>query len=116
VGTSGVYIGSYSVPQGVQVSRANVTMSLSASTTSPKVGQNVTFSWQMEPFVENANVTLSYQVDNSTLVSIKNFIQNTPSMNYTWQVTVPGTFKIVVTYVGNENYNPSTASIMLKTS
>jgi dolichyl-diphosphooligosaccharide--protein glycosyltransferase len=116
LGTSGIYIASSSTPQGLKVKRANVTMSLSASTTTPKVGQNVTFSWQMEPFVENANVTLSYQTDNSTLVSIKNFIQTTASMNYTWTVTVSGTFRIIVTYVGNENYNPSTASIILKTS
>jgi dolichyl-diphosphooligosaccharide--protein glycosyltransferase len=116
LGSTGVYLDSSSAPQGLQVSRANVTMSLSASTTTPKVGQNVTFSWHMEPFVENANVTLSYQVDNSTVVSIKNFIQTTSSMNYTWKVTVPGAFKIIAAYVGDQDYNPATASIVLKSS
>lgn len=116
LGTQAVYIESTSEPQALDVEKANLAITLAASTTAPAVGQNVTFFWRMNPFVEDANLTLSYTTDNRTFVKIKSFIATSPSMNYTWKVTVSGTFRILITYGGNENYNPTSASVILKTS
>jgi dolichyl-diphosphooligosaccharide--protein glycosyltransferase len=116
LGTEAVYAESTSEPQALDVKKANLAITLTASTTAPAVGQNVTFFWRMKPFVEDANLTLSYTTDNSTFVKIKSLTATSPSMNYTWKVTVSGTFRIIITYGGNENYNPTNASVILKTS
>jgi hypothetical protein len=38
-----------------------------------------------------------------------------PSMNYTWKVTATGSFRIVIGYAGNDNYNEAVASLLMKT-
>lgn len=106
-GLEGLYVESNSDPQPLEVKKASVTLKLTASSTTVPVGQDVTLHVQMEPFVEDANVTLSYTVDNKTYTKITSFIMKSPSMDYTWKVTVLGSFRIVVTWNGNENYNPA---------
>jgi len=105
LGAPGNYIESSTQPQLLDVLRANATIRLSASTEKAVVGQDVTLSWQMDPFVKDANVTLAYTVDNRTFTPIKSFIMTSPTLNYTWKVSVQGQFRIVVVWSGNESYN-----------
>jgi hypothetical protein len=71
----------------------------------------------MEPFMKDANVTLAYTVDNKTYTKISSFTMTSPTMNYTWKVTMAGSFRIVVIWNGNENYNEAMSApvIMNKT-
>jgi hypothetical protein len=75
------------------------------------VGQNVTVTVQMSPFVSGANVTVSYSLDNKTFVPITNVIMSSPTMNFTWTVNVSGSFILIATWPGNGNYNPATAIV-----
>jgi hypothetical protein len=113
LGRADVYLESTS-DQALQVNKANVELTLKASTTNPSLGQDVLLTWNMSPPVTGANITLSYTSDNSTFVKIKSFIMTSSSMNYTWKVAARGTFQIVVTFAGNDNYNTATASIIMK--
>jgi hypothetical protein len=115
LGRPAVYLEATS-DQALVVRRANVTLGITASTTNPTHGQEVLLNWHMEPFVSGANVTLSYTSDNVTFVKIKSFIMSSSSMNYTWAVTASGSFRIVVTFVGNENYKEATASLIMKSA
>lgn len=116
LGVAGTYAEAVSAAQPLEVEKTNVKLTLTTSTTTPAVGQNVTFVWTMEPFAQNGNITLSYTTDNSTFVRIKSFTATSPSMNYTWKVAVSGTFRIVVTLATDNNYNSASASVILKTS
>jgi len=116
-GTEGVFVESSSDPQPLVVKSRNVTLGLRASTTTATLGQNVTFYWTMEPFVQNANVTLYYTYDNRTYEKIQSFLATSPSMNYTWKVTASGTFSVVVQFSGNENYGQAvSAPVIMKVS
>jgi hypothetical protein len=113
LGIEGLYLESSSA-QEVVVNKANVTLTLKASTTNTALGQDAVLSWHMAPFVSGANVTLSYTTDNQTFVKIKSFLMTSPSMNYTWKVARSGTIRIVVTFAGDNNYNQATASLIMK--
>jgi hypothetical protein len=69
----------------------------------------------MRPLVNGANITLVYTSDNKTFVKIKSFIMTSPSMNYTWKVTATGSFRILIGFAGNDNYNVAVASLLMKT-
>ena len=115
LGTEGIFVQSTSDPQQLEVRRLNITMTVRASTTTATLGQNVTFYWNMEPLVKGANVTLFYTLDNRTYQKIKSFIMTSPSMNYTWKVTVSGTFRVLIAFGGNENYYEAlSAPVMMK--
>jgi dolichyl-diphosphooligosaccharide--protein glycosyltransferase len=110
LGSPGSYIDSTTQPTFLTVNKANATLVLSASTTTASVGQNVTLTWRMQPYVIGANVTLGFTLDNKTYYPIKSFIMTSASMNYTWKVNVPGQFMIVVVWNGNDNYNLVTSA------
>lgn len=117
LGEEGSYVASTSDPQPLVVRGLNVTMTLRASTTTAVLGQNVTFYWQMGPFIKDANVTLFYTIDNRTYQKINSFIMTSPSMNYTWRVTVSGTFRVIIGFPGNGDYNESiSAPVIMKVS
>jgi dolichyl-diphosphooligosaccharide--protein glycosyltransferase len=116
LGVQGEYIASLSNAQALVVSKANVALTLTASTTSPTVGQSVIFTWQMQPLISNANITLSYTADNKTYVNIANLLMNSSSMSYTWKVGAAGTFRIVVSFAGDKDYNASAAFLIVKTA
>jgi len=116
IGFIGQYVESASDPQPLLVRKANATLTLSASTTSVTLGQNITFYWTMDPFVENANVTISYTLDNETYTKIKSFIMTSKTMNYTWTVNVSGTFQVVITWAGNQDYNEVTSTPVIITT
>jgi hypothetical protein len=114
-GSEGITVESASDPQTLEVKRLNATLTLSSSTTSATLGQNVTFSWTMDPLVKDANVTLFYTLDNRTYQKIQSFIMNSSSMSYTWKVSVSGTFRVVIGFPGNDNYNESiSAAVIMK--
>ncbi len=102
--------------ENLLVKKANATITLTASTTTPAVGQNVLLNWHVEPFVSGANITISYTSDNKTFVKIVNLIMTSSSMNYSWKVTAPGTFRIVVTINEDKNYNLTATSLIVKTA
>ena len=112
-GTEGRYLESTSEPQPLDVLKASATVRLSASTTTASVGQNVTLQWQMNPFVKDANVTLAYTMDNNTYTAIRSFLMTSPTMDYTWTVTVQGQFRIVAIWNGNDNFNETASAPVL---
>ena len=114
LGVQGTYVDSAAV-QDLVVNKANATITLTASTTSPTVGQNVLLNWHVEPFVSGANITISYTSDNKTFVNIANLVMTSSSMNYSWKVTVSGTIRVVVSINGDNNYNVTAASLIVKT-
>ena len=105
LGFQDFYVESASDPEPLEVKKANATLTLTTSTATPTLGQNVTFSWHIEPFVSEANVTLQYTLDNQTYTKIKSFIMTSTSMNYTWKVDVSGTFQVVVVLNATRDYN-----------
>lgn len=110
LGLETAYVPSASDPVALVVEGATVTLSVKASTTNVTLGQNVTFSWKMDPYIPDANVTLFYTFDNKTFVPITSVIMTSPTMEYTWKVSVSGTFTIVVGFRGDQNYSPAVSN------
>jgi len=113
LGVQGVYLESTS-DQTLTVNKANVSLTLTASTTNPAAGHNVTFNWRMQPFDSGANITLYYTLDNKTFSKINTFIMTSPSMNYTWTVPFSATFRIWAVFAGDDNYNQATTILAMK--
>lgn len=113
LGSEGIWVDSASDPQPLEVRKENVTLTLRGSTATATLGQNVTFYWDMQPLVQGANVTLFYTLDNRTYQKIKSFIMDSPSMNYSWKVAVSGTFRVVIGFPGNDNYNLAVSSAVI---
>lgn len=86
-------------------SRRTATLTLTASVSTVPVGQNVTFQFKMSPFVQGANVTLVYSLDNKTALPIANLVMTSPSMSYSWKVDIKGTFWVRLIFQGSQNYN-----------
>jgi len=115
-GLEGAYVESSSDPEPLDVRKANATLKISASTTTVRIGDNVTLYVQMDPFVQNANVTVSYSLDNATFIPIKSLIMESSSMNFSWRVNVQGTLIVRVSWTGNRNYNEVTSQALLLVS
>jgi len=116
-GLEAAYLQASSNIERILVQRANVTLTLMASTTAVSTGQNVTFSWRMDPFVSNANVTLYYSVDNKTWTKIKSFLMTSQVMNYSWKVPTSGTIFVLMEFEGDFNYNLArSATVIIRTS
>ncbi len=113
LGTVGPYAEGSTAPQVLDVKAANVTLSISTSSSSVAMGQNVTVKVQMTPFVSDANITISYTFDNKTFVPIGSVVMSSPTMNFTWTVNIPGSFTLVATWPGNGNYNPARADVIV---
>ena len=111
LGSQGPYAETSTAPQTLTVAAANVALSILTSSNRTTVGQNVTVTVQMSPFVSGANVTVSYSLDNKTFVPITNVIMSSPTVNFTWTVNVSGSFRLTATWPGNGNYNPATAVV-----
>jgi hypothetical protein len=95
----------------------NVTFTVTASPTTVKLGQNVTIHWTMDPFVTNANVTVSYRINNeTTFTKLYSVLMTSPSMSYTWKVDVTGTITIYVGWAGNASYSNAVSSVEIKSS
>ncbi len=113
LGATGPYAESAATPQEVEVKRANVTLKVTASSASVTTGQNLTINIKMDPFVNGANVTLSYSLNGKNYANITSLIMTSPSMNFTWKVDAPSTFTIIATWGGDYNYNPAAAQIVI---
>jgi dolichyl-diphosphooligosaccharide--protein glycosyltransferase len=113
VGVSGLYFEAGTEGQQVQVVPTSIGLTLSSSATQVTAGQKVTLQWAMNPFVKNANVTLSYSADNRTYTIIKTFVMVSPTMNYTWTVPVARTFTVMVRWGGNQSYESSSAVVII---
>jgi len=111
--TTGQYQEATSTPQQVVVSKGNVQFTISTSSPTATVGQNLTVRFQMTPLIQGANVTLNYSLDNRTVYPIKTIIMNSTTVTYNWKVTVSGTFYVVVTWEGNNNYNRAGAAVVV---
>jgi hypothetical protein len=111
LGTTGPYGESTSTPQVLFVNKANVTLTISASPPSFKMGQNVTVNVGMSPFVQNANVTVSYTFDNKTFIPIKSIVMAKSTMNFTWTVNIPGSFTLVASLPSTSDYNAAIAEV-----
>jgi dolichyl-diphosphooligosaccharide--protein glycosyltransferase len=116
LGLQGVYFEAQTEPQPISITSTTVNLTLAASQTKVAVGRTVTLNWTMDPFVENANVTLAYSTNNKTYTTISTFVMTSPSMNYTWTVSVSGTFSIMVSWTGNSNYSPARAVLVMNRS
>jgi len=113
LGVVGPYAENSTTPQTLDVKRANVTLKVSASSTSVTTGQNLTINVQMDPLVQNADVTVSYTLDGKTYTPITSLIITSPSMNFTWKVDALSTFTLVVNWSGDDNTNPATTQITI---
>jgi dolichyl-diphosphooligosaccharide--protein glycosyltransferase len=113
LGDVGPYSENSTTPQLLNVKKANVTLRISSSPTSAAIGQNVTVNVQMTPFLSGANVTVLYTFDNKTFVPIMTLTMNSPTMNFTWKVNIPGSFTLVAALPGTGNYNPARADVIV---
>ncbi|MGD0688617.1 MAG: STT3 domain-containing protein [Candidatus Bathyarchaeia archaeon] len=116
LGAVGPYADTSTTPQVLNVQTGRVNLSITTSSHSVTVGQNVTVTVQMSPFVSGANVTVSYTFDNKTFVPIENVIMSSPSMSFTWFVNIPGSFTLAASWPGNQNYDRALAEITLNKS
>lgn len=113
LGTTGPYIETTATPITLDVNRANATLGILTSSPSVTKGQNITVTLHMSPFVNGANVTVSYTFDNKTFVPIHNMLMTSPTMSFNWIVTVSGSFTLAVTWPGDQNYNPALGEVMV---
>jgi dolichyl-diphosphooligosaccharide--protein glycosyltransferase len=113
LGAVGPYAENSTTPQTLDVRKANVTLKVTASSTSATTGQNLTITVQMDPLVAGANVTVSYTTDGKTYTPITSLLVTSPSMNYTWKIDAPSTFMLIVNWGGDGNYNPATAQMTI---
>jgi hypothetical protein len=116
IGATNTYAETYSTPLPLLVNRNNSTLTISTSPATFANGQSVTINVGLSPFISGANVTVSYTTDNKTLTPIKTIVMTSQTMNFTWKVPVSGSFTIVATYQGNQDYNPATATIKVTAS
>jgi asparagine N-glycosylation enzyme membrane subunit Stt3 len=116
VSSTTTYAETFSQPQSLLVAKSNSTLALSTSPASFSTGQNVTITVTMSPFISGANITVSYTPDNKTFTPIKTIDMTSRTGSFTWKVDVSGTFMIVATWQGNQDYGPATASITVHIS
>jgi dolichyl-diphosphooligosaccharide--protein glycosyltransferase len=112
-GIQGVYAGSTSPVQQLNVTANIAALKLSASQTRVTAGQTITLTWTMTPFVRDANITLSYTTDNRTYKAIGIFPMSSPTMSYSWTAPVSGQFTIMASWTGNESYGPANAVLVM---
>ncbi|HYB83807.1 MAG TPA: STT3 domain-containing protein [archaeon] len=105
------YSETYSTPLPLLVTKTNSTLKLSTSPAAFAMGQNVTITVTMAPFVAGANVTVSYTLDNKTFTPIRTVQMTSQTMSFAWKSDVSGSFMIVAAWQGNIDYNPATSSI-----
>jgi dolichyl-diphosphooligosaccharide--protein glycosyltransferase len=117
LGLPGRYVESTSDTLPLSVKLQNVTFTVTASSSAVNIGQNVTIHWTMNPFVTDANVTVSYRINNeTTFTKLYSVLMTSPSMSYTWKVDVTGTITIYVGWAGNEDYSNAVSSVVIKSS
>jgi len=109
------YAETFSNPQPLLVTKTNSTLTLSTSPASFANGQNVTITVSMAPFVSGANVTVSYTTNNKTFTPIRTVVMTSQTMSFAWKADVSGSFMIVASWQGNQDYNPATVSITVHT-
>jgi hypothetical protein len=76
----------------------------------------VTVTVTASPFVAGANVTVLYTFDNKTFTPINTVTMSTQTVSFTWKVHVSGSFWLVATLQGSQDYNPATAYLKVRTS
>jgi len=113
LGAVGPYAEATTTPEVLVVETGKVDLSITTPSHSVTIGQNVTVTVQMSPFVSGANVTISYTFDNKTFVPIQTVVMNSPRMSFTWLVNIPGSFTLAASWPGNQNYNRALAEITL---
>ena len=114
LGTKGGYAETFSTPQPLLVSRSNATLSVSTSPAAFAVGQNVTITVTLTPYVAGANVTLSFTFDNKTFTPIQTVTMSSQTASFVWKADVPGTFTLVAVFAGNQDYNPAAAHLAIR--
>ena len=113
--TTGTYAETYSTPLPLLVTKSNATVTLSTSPATFTVGQNVTVTVTLSPFVTGANVTVSYTSDNKTFTPIQTIVMSSQTTSFKWRVDVSGSFMLVATWQGNQDYNAATAYVKVHT-
>jgi asparagine N-glycosylation enzyme membrane subunit Stt3 len=108
--TTGPYAEATTTPQQLIVQKGHVVLSIK-TVPSASVGQNITISVLMSPFVQNANVTLYYSLDNKTVFPIKSINMASPIENYTWTVNVPAPFILIAGWPGDNTYQAASAHV-----
>jgi hypothetical protein len=111
--TQGTYFDEVTQLQRVEIRFNLVTITLSASQTSVSAGQTVTLQWTMSPFVKDANITLSYSINNQTSRIIGIFPMSSPTMTYSWTVPLSGRFTIAASWTGGGSYGPASAILVM---
>ena len=106
----------FSQPQPLIVKPVNASLTLSTSPASFSVGQNVTVTVTLLPFVTTTNVTLSYTTDNKTFTPITTMVMSSSTMSFTWKADVPGNFTLVAMLQATTNYKPTTAYLTIRRS
>ena len=105
-----------STPEPLVVTKSNATLTLSTSPSTFNVGQNITVTVSLSPYVTGTNVTIGYTFDNKTFTPINTILMTSRTMSFTWKADVPGTFTLVVALQGSVNYNPAIAYLTIRRS
>jgi hypothetical protein len=113
LGAVGPYAETSTTPQVLNVQTGSVSLSITTSSRSVTIGQNVSVTVQMSPLVSGANVTVSYTLDNKTFVPIENVTMRSSSISFTLKVNIPGSFILAATWPGNQDYNHALAEITI---
>jgi hypothetical protein len=105
-----------STPEPLLVTKSNATLTLSTSPSTFNVGQNITVTVSLSPYVTGTNVTIAYTFDNKTFTPINTILMTSRTMSFTWKADVPGTFTLVATLQAGIDYNPATAYLAVRRS
>jgi len=113
---TGTYSEVASNPETLVVTKANATLRLSTSPASFTVGQNITVTVTLSPYVTPANVTVAYTFDNKTFTPINTILMTSQTMSFTWKADVPGSFMLVAALQSSIDYNPAVTYLTIHRS
>jgi len=114
LGVPGQYFEAFTGGESIQVQNLPATnMTLTSSSTTATAGLPITLTFEMNPFVNGANVTLAYSTNNSTWVLIKSVVMTSQTMNVVWTVVPTGPFVVQVIWSGDQAHSGSSAAVTI---
>jgi hypothetical protein len=97
----------------VSVQTMPVTLTISLSTYSITLGQNVTISMRLSQKLSNGTLTAQYSLNNKTWSKLDPVEPKGGTFDLAWHPITAGTYYVKATYSGSGNYGPATSNTVI---
>jgi len=97
----------------VSVQTMPVTLTISLSTYSITLGQNVTISMRLSQKLSNGTLTAQYSLNNKTWSKLDPVEPKGGTFDLAWHPITAGTYYVEATYSGSGNYGPATSNTVI---